>query len=67
MQQCFLIPYIQNACENWFNNKGIIDWKLLPTDTTHFNIRGLDVLKIEQTRVYKWENEIKKWFDITKF
>ena len=27
----------------------------------------MNILKIEQTRVYKWENEIKKWFDITKF
>ena len=67
VQQCFAVPFIQNAWENWFNNNGLIDWHHLPADTTHFSIKGLDVLKIEQGRVYKWENEIKKWFDITKF
>lgn len=67
VQQAFVVPYIQNAWENWFNDHGTIDWKQLPNDTTHFSVKGLDVLKIEQARVYKWENEIKKWFDITKF
>ena len=67
VQQCFVVPYIQNAWENWFNDNGTIDWKQLPDDTTHFNIKGLDVLKIENERVYKWEKEIEKWFDITKY
>lgn len=67
VQQCFVVPYIQNAWENWFNDNGAIDWKQLPDDTTHFNIKGLDVLKIENERVYKWEKEIEKWFDITKY
>lgn len=67
VQQSFVVPYIQNAWENWFNDNGTIDWKHLPNDTTHFSIKGLDVLKIENERVYKWEKEIEKWFDITKY
>ena len=67
VQQSFVVPYIQNAWENWFNDNGAIDWEQLPNDTTHFSIKGLDVLKIENERVYKWEKEIEKWFDITKY
>lgn len=67
VQQCFVVPYIQNAWENWFNDNSTVDWKKLPNDTTHFSIKGLDVLKIEDERVYKWEISISKWFDITKY
>ncbi|MEB3753801.1 tyrosine-type recombinase/integrase [Acinetobacter sp. MD2(2019)] len=67
VQQCFVVQYIQNAWENWFGEKGEIDWQQLPGDTTHFSIKGLDVLKIEGERVHKWEKEINKWFDITKY
>jgi len=67
VQQCFVVPYIQNAWENWFKESAAVDWKKLPSDTTHFSIKGLDVLKIESDRIFKWENEIEKWFDISKY
>lgn len=67
VQQCFVVPYIQNAWENWFKESAAVDWQQLPSDTTHFSIKGLDVLKIESDRIFKWEKEIEKWFDISKY
>lgn len=67
VQQSFVVPYIQNAWENWFNDNGFIDWKNLPNDTNHFSIKGLDVLKIEDERVYKWESKISRWVDISRY
>lgn len=67
IQQSFVVPYIQNAWESWFKDHAIIAWEQLPADATHFNFSGLDVLKIENDRIYKWESQIKIWFDISKY
>lgn len=65
--QCFVIKYIQNAWENWFKESAIIAWDQLPNDATHFSVKGLDVLKLESNRIYTWENESARWFNITKY
>lgn len=67
VQQCFVVPYIQNAWENWFTENNAIEWKQLPDDATHFSITGLDVLKVNSNGVCKWEKATEKWFDITKY
>ena len=67
VQQNFVVPYIQNQWENWFTENASMSWDQLPADTTHFNLNGLDVLKLENDRVYKWETNMKAWFDITKY
>lgn len=64
---CFAIPYIQNAWESWFKEEAEIDWQELPNDATHFNIKDLDVLKVINGKTYKWEADVKIWFDITKY
>jgi len=67
VQQTFVVPYIQNAWENWLSESGVIQWESLPIDATHFSMNGLDLLKIENDRVYKWETDIEKWIDISKY
>lgn len=67
VRQCFIVPYIQNAWINWFNGNGKIEWDQLPNDVTHLNLDDLDILKIEGARVFKWESELNKWFDISKY
>lgn len=67
VQQNFIVPYIQNAWENWLSEFGVIDWGSLPEDATHFSMNSLDVLKIENDRIYKWEKDINQWFDISKY
>lgn len=67
IQHSFIVPYIQNAWECWLVENAAIEWDKLPGDATHFNIEGLDVLKIDGERIFKWEDQIKNWFDITKY
>ena len=57
----------QYTRESWFEEHAIITWEQLPTDATHFNFSGLDMLKIENDHIYKWESQIKIWFDISKY
>lgn len=67
VQQMFVVPYIQQQWENWFTENASMSWDQLPAETTHFNLSGLDALKLENERVYKWETNMKTWFDITKY
>lgn len=67
IQQSFVVPYIQNAWEHWFDSNGKVEWSHLPSDTTHFVVKGLEVLKLENARVYKWEKALNNWFDITRY
>ncbi|WP_111894298.1 tyrosine-type recombinase/integrase [Acinetobacter sp. MB5] len=67
LQQNFVVPYIQNAWENWLSENSDIPWDLLPNDSTHFGIKGLDLLRLDGNRVYKWEKDISTWIDITRY
>lgn len=67
IQQCFVVPYIQNAWEIWFKDNSSISWDQLLHDATHFSITGLDVFKLDNNRVHKWESKAELWFDITKY
>lgn len=67
LQQSFVVPYIQNAWENWLSENSTIPWDLLPDDATHFGIRGLDILRIDDNRIHKWEQGISTWIDITRY
>jgi len=67
IQQCFVVPYIQNAWEIWFKDNSSISWDQLPHDATHFSITGLDVFKLDNHRVHKWEPKAELWFDISKY